>query len=148
MFAQAATQKFATARNVRLYFSAFHETDEIVHGPGWLVWRRWNASDKKGLHPLVRTVGFVVILAGCLGALPFNSTVSDEGKHASRLLIIPRIMLETTYGPLLTSSPCSARLYCCTPFHSRVYLEVFRQSPIFFCVGEILPCSSRDHAIL
>ncbi|CAM9881350.1 unnamed protein product [Scytosiphon promiscuus] len=43
---------------------------------GWVVWRRWKGSGKKGLNPLIRTLGFVVILAGCLATLPFNSTVT------------------------------------------------------------------------
>ncbi|CAM9680060.1 unnamed protein product [Ectocarpus sp. 12 AP-2014] len=43
---------------------------------GWLVWRRWRVSSKRGLHPIIRTLGFMVILAGCLAILPFNSTVT------------------------------------------------------------------------
>eukprot|EP00752_Nemacystus_decipiens_P009524 g8513.t1 len=55
---------------------------------GWLVWRRWECSARQGLHPVFRTVGFAVILVGCLAVLPFNATVS---------------MLEV---PLLTEDQC------------------------------------------
>ncbi|CAM9660068.1 unnamed protein product [Pylaiella littoralis] len=56
----------------------------------WLVWKRWVSSDKRGMHPFFRTVGFVAVLAGCLAVLPFNSTVT---------------MLEV---PLLTADECRA----------------------------------------
>eukprot|EP00903_Cladosiphon_okamuranus_P006706 g6545.t1 len=55
---------------------------------GWLIWKRWKASEKQGLHPIFRTLGFAVILAGCLAVMPFNATVS---------------MLEV---PLLTQDQC------------------------------------------
>eukprot|EP00904_Undaria_pinnatifida_P007029 jgi/Undpi1/3456/HiC_scaffold_16.g06828.m1 len=43
---------------------------------GWSVWRRWNNSGRIGLHPIIRTLGFMVVLAAGTSLLPFNSKVT------------------------------------------------------------------------
>lgn len=42
----------------------------------WYIWRRWDRSGRIGLHPIIRALGFMVVLAAATSLLPFNSKVT------------------------------------------------------------------------